>query len=828
MCNLNIIKRFLYLTLFISVCFGFEVPFVMGLKAPDNIKITPGTKCILVKDGRYYANIVTGKNINSQVKMAAEVLAEYMKKSTGVLLPITKSGSNDQLIHIHVGPSAYVNGLNLDLANLDADGFVISFPDAENIVIIGPSDWGTEFGVYEFLERYVGVRWLMPGPDGEYVPKKDSVEIPRQQVRQEPTFFSRMLSGSPNEIQRTWARRNRRHSRINFHHNLYRLFPPEEYTKTHPAFFPIINGKRYLPPANSIRSWQPCFTAPGIVEEAIKNINKYFDEHPEATYYSLGINDNSGYCECERCRARDSGQNNYLGRRDVSDRYFEWANAVAEGVLKKHPDKWFGCLAYSGLAEPPSRVKVHPRIIPFMCYDRMKWIDPEIEKQGKELTERWLNTSPILGWYDYIYGTPYCLPRVYFHTMANYYRYAQEHGVKAMYAEAYPNWGEGPKLYIALKLMWDPTLDVDALLNDWYKCAVGQEAAADLAAYYAFWENFWTERIRASSWFIFTGQYLPFDSPSYLDLVTKEDLKQSRSLLESVLAKTATPMQNARAKMLLSAFEYYEASAKAYLTRKEVYQAHNSSEEAFEALAQVEEGTNFDKKRQKLVNSFKNDPVLIHPTPYDRYVGLQKLSESYFFNLADSMIYSSFNNYIREIADHSQTSVLKEGAIALLSVADENNRVSQNPSFEGSLNPWKLWVKWDIGNIQLVTSESHAGTNAVLCEGIKRGGPHQTIKVTPGTYAAVGYVKVPTGQKASGTVEVQIVLLDADGKNLKTYYSKQINPLDNIWAATGTTFDLLDSYGGKDVRKVRLIMLVNGFQENEKVLIDDLALYRVK
>ena len=828
MCNLNIIKSFLYLTLFISVSFGFEVPFVMGIEAPTNIGITLGPKCILVQDRTYYADIVTGKNVSNQVIIAAKRLAKYIEKSTGVLLPITKAGSNNQLIHIHVGPSTYVNGLNLDLANLDADGFVISFPDAGNIVIIGPSDWGTEFGVYEFLERYIGVRWLMPGPDGEHVPKKNIVELPLQEVRQEPAFFSRMLSGLPNETQQTWARRNRMHSRISFHHNLIRLFPPEEYTKIHPEFFPIINGKRYLPPTNSTHSWQPCFTAPGIVGEAIKNINKYFDEHPEATYYSLGVNDGSGHCECERCRARDSGQNNYLGRRDVSDRYFEWANAVVEGVLKKHPNKWFGCLAYSELAEPPSRVGVHPRIVPFMTYDRMKWIDPEIEKQGKELTERWHNTSPALGWYDYIYGTPYCLPRVYFHTMADYYSYAQGHGVKAMYAEAYPNWGEGPKLYTALKLMWDPTLDVDALLNDWYTCAVGKKAAADLAAYYALWENFWTERIRASSWFILTKQYLPFNSPDCLYFVTKEDLDHSRSLLESALAKTITPIQNARATMLLSAFEYYEASAKAYLTQKEAYQTHNSSEEAFGALARIEEGANFDKKRQDLVNSFKDDPVLIHPVPYDRYVGLQKLNESHFFYLADWMGDSSFNNYIREIADHSPTSVLNDGAKALLSVADENNRVSHNPSFEGSLNPWKFWVKWGIGNMQRVTSEGRTGTCAILCEGMKRGGPHQSIELTPGKYTAVGYVKALTGQKASGTAEVQVVLLDANGKNLKIFSSKQIYPLDNIWTAIGITFDLPDSYGGKDVRKVRLMMLINGFKESDKVLIDDLALYRVR
>ena len=44
--------------------------------------------------------------------------------------------------------------------------------DPSQVIIAGPTPYGTEFGVYEFLERYVGVRWLMPGPDGEDVPAR--------------------------------------------------------------------------------------------------------------------------------------------------------------------------------------------------------------------------------------------------------------------------------------------------------------------------------------------------------------------------------------------------------------------------------------------------------------------------------------------------------------------------------------------------------------------------------------------------------------------------------------------------------------------------------
>ncbi|HCU33987.1 MAG TPA: hypothetical protein DGT21_00660, partial [Armatimonadetes bacterium] len=63
--------------------------------------------------------------------------------------------------------------------------------------------------------------------------------------------------------------------------------------------------------------------------------------------------------------------------------------------------------------------------------------------------------------------------------------------MKAHYAEIYPNWGEGPKPYIHLKLWWNPDRDVDALLDEWYVRCVGPDAAASLKQYYAIWERFW-------------------------------------------------------------------------------------------------------------------------------------------------------------------------------------------------------------------------------------------------------------------------------------------------------------------------------------------------
>ncbi len=573
----------------------------------------------IVENNKPLSCIIVAPDASEQVRIAAKTLQEYIQKSSQAKIPLIDSDTipaDDDRIHIWVGSSRQASVFKPVLQKMDDDGLIISFPSEKNIVIVGPTDWGTEFGVYEFLERYLGIRWLFPGPAGEYVPSVTTIDIPMYTVRQEPVFFSRQFSGLRGAEQQQWARRNRMHARIKFHHNLLHLFPPEQYTKTHPEFFPIHDGKRYLPKNNKVvGNWQPCFTAPGLVDEAVKNICAYFAKHPEATSYSLGVNDgwanSSGHCQCDRCRLQDSGKKNSLGRRDLSDRYFAWANAVVEKVLEKYPDKWFGCLAYNEIADPPSKVKVHPHIVPFLCYDRMKWVDQDIKRKRQSITEQWKQKAAKIGWYDYIYGTPYLLPRVYFHTMANYYKYGAAHGVNVMYAEAYPNWGEGPKLYVALKLQWNPELNIDQLLHEWYEAAVGRQAAPYLSAYYRLWEKFWTERVPKGEWFMRDKekmQYLYFGWPIYLDQVRFKDIENSRELLEIASENVQTKGEKIRIQYLLKAFEYYEASALSYLGLKKGIRQPGKNIGYYQRL---------NKLRYDLVQEFEHDPVLKHSMRFD-------------------------------------------------------------------------------------------------------------------------------------------------------------------------------------------------------------------
>jgi len=127
--------------------------------------------------------------------------------------------------------------------------------------------------------------------------------------------------------------------------------------------------------------------------------------------------------------------------------------------------------------------------------------------------------------------------------------------------EIYPNWGEGPKPYIFMKL-GEPKQDVDKLLAEWYDRCVGPAAAPDLAKFYAIWERFWTKDILKSNGSRRAGSTWPLQ-PGYLADVKKED--SSRAAACSTRRLPSANPRAARARRTLEkAFQYYEASVLAY------------------------------------------------------------------------------------------------------------------------------------------------------------------------------------------------------------------------------------------------------------------------
>ena len=477
-----------------------------------------------VVDGGTVATIIVRPGHASEEILAARVLVDAVARMTGRAMPImVEDGSRCELLNqvtgafqevsvpenptpaVHLGRTELVEKLlGPELEKLDQDGFIIRGMNG-NLLIAGPTPWAAGFGAYAFLEDHCGVRWYLPGEVGEFIPRRETLTFVHIDDTQEPVYLMRLFSGINTYSARDrfgrplstgWRECNRIRGRYQFHHNLWKLLNPEVYGAEHPDWFPFVDGQRRPPKKNSSSGWQPCMTSEGGIEQIIQNIITYFDEHPEENSVSIAPNDGGGYCNCPDCLAlsENVGSPGELDE-NRSRLFWRFANRIAEGVAKKHPDKIIGTLAYSYSKSPYEGLKLHPNIMPFYVGTTASYRNPEAKAERLADIERWSQTARQFGIYEWYFGSGYSIPVPYSRFLAESLRYAHDHGATALYSEVYPNWGlDGYKVWVFSKLLWNPDRDVESLIAD-FCTNYFAEAAVPMRKYIDLCETLGEQRV---------------------------------------------------------------------------------------------------------------------------------------------------------------------------------------------------------------------------------------------------------------------------------------------------------------------------------------------
>ncbi|MBT3378387.1 MAG: DUF4838 domain-containing protein [Lentisphaerae bacterium] len=426
----------------------------------------------LVRNGKGGAQIVVPAGAAAEVALAAEELVLYVRKMSGATLPVV-SGPTSGLAVVHLGApdDGWADGAELDA--LIFDGFVVEATDAR-LVLAGNVPAGTLNAVYWLLEE-LGVRWFIPTELGEGVPKMSTVSVPSTTRRVEPCFPCRRNHGINRSIRGAgaiWRRRIRITDHAvtvpfnRYSHNLANIVRVAEHAETHPEYFPLIRGKRHIPERSY--SWQPCTTNPDVVELAIAAAHRWWKKHPDANYFSVGMNDGRGWCECAECTALDIPGYTFRRRPVKSERYFAFVKQVAEAVRESHPEKYISCIAYSSVEPVPRNMTLPDNVFAVITQDVGAWHDPEYRTEDQRLAQAWTEAAGAFGVYNYT-SEMWLLPRVYPHMMAESLRFYDRLGAVAITNEAWPTWWyAGPMMYLRAKLMWDPRQDPDAVLDDFY------------------------------------------------------------------------------------------------------------------------------------------------------------------------------------------------------------------------------------------------------------------------------------------------------------------------------------------------------------------------
>lgn len=790
--------------------------------------------------------------LSPELTAAIQDLTTYVQRSTGVTLPsltqaqLDASGTTydgDARIYVHFVGVEGDPALPAVVAGLAADGFAIA-TYGNTLSILGPTDAGTRFGVSEFLERFVGVRWLMPTDLGDDVPTLTTLSIPPTSITQEPVFLSRNLGGIPYGPDAAgksrWLARNRNNPRITFSHALHAIFNPFTYADPNkstyrPEYYPMRNGVRFLPSYTTITNyqqtgWQPTFTEPSTVDRAVEYALQKFTD-PKVLSISLGVNDSQGFSDLDPDDPSGINSQNVMGKSEV---YFTWVNAVAAEVAQTYPDRLIGCLAYNATADPPS-FPLEPNVVPFLTRDRYGWVDSTIETSEKQRQTAWEAVANKVGWYDYMYGTPYVIPRVYPHLLDEVYAYGLSHSTIGAYAEVYPNWGEGPKPWVHLKKLWNPALDVDTLLTDWYQRAVGSSAAPYLAQYYTLFENFWMQNVPSIEWFQSrrTFNYFNFADPHYVASLPATLIDDAADLMDTVvsLAPNNTPYK-ARAEKLHRAFEYYEASVKSYPRN---VAGPTTSTAALAIINQLAPALEAYEKRADLQEEFKTDALLYqHITAPSWFYW----TASHFWTIVDYLrIHEpSGGSVTTRLTDDSTSSIhleIRDFANTVLSVAGGAAPLLSNYSFETASGTdgaadWNRWVT-STGTLTRSTLQARGGTASIKASALRRGGPHRSISINPGLLALRTYV-FASGSASSwhGTFQYSVALQSGAGATLTTKLSRPVpvSILAGAWRPIGGLFWIPEMVGTTPVEKINLVLVLDGFQNDPDFFLDDVLMHQ--
>ena len=209
---------------------------------------------VVVQDGKPNATIIMSRKATEVERYAASELQRYLEKISGAIPPIKSEGEGTTGYTIYIGACDAVHDLRPPVTSRfkGANGFVIESGD-DWIAIVGAEDLDTVYGVYAFLEKYLGVRWFMPGEIGEVVPKMETVEVGKISDKEKPDFAIRWIGSGE------WALRNRMNVNVavkeetvgvnwkwSFHSFFYLIHPDKHFDK-HPEFYSYVGGRRLCP-----------------------------------------------------------------------------------------------------------------------------------------------------------------------------------------------------------------------------------------------------------------------------------------------------------------------------------------------------------------------------------------------------------------------------------------------------------------------------------------------------------------------------------------------------------------------------------------------------
>jgi len=502
-------------------------------------------------------DVLVADTASASEKLAAEKFREYWKATTGHEIPVGSAPGDG--ITVWIGrqglPEPLLGKLKLD--GLGDDGFHIRtvrrkargdvpFP-GKHLLIVGGPGRGTLYGVYEFFERYMGVRWLTA--DFTHIPDEPPQTLPRINYRFSPPFEWREASALHDRIDNSEFRRACKLTDSVTHgfggHTFYMVVPPEDHFEEHPEYYSLINGKRTALPTGQIpftdviadpelfaQAGQLCCSNPEVAEVAARRIIRLittpaneldeYDRHCKyiltlwetGKIHSVSQMDWANNCQCDACKAIDEREGTTMGS------VLTMVNRIAEIVERELPGHMIHTFAYTYAAGAPKHLKPRHNVVVQFCSIHCDFSRPfrnrhsEINREFMKDLKKWSKITDQLYMWDYMvnFANP-IWPHPNLHVIQPNMKTFADHGVRGMFAQSWPHYMlhvnefRHLRAYLTAKAIWDPECDIERHMTEFLELFYGP-AAPQIREYI----DLTTDRIIANDRF-----YGCFSAPDWFD-----------------------------------------------------------------------------------------------------------------------------------------------------------------------------------------------------------------------------------------------------------------------------------------------------------------------
>lgn len=414
------------------------------------------------------------------VEKASRVMQQYIARISDVTLPVIFDN-----YPAHPKKEIAIGGVNREYDETNGQIFA---PDEYRIkvkdgnVTINGGTRGVLYGVYVFLEKYLGVRFFTRAC--ERIDYKPVFEIEETDESFSPVFeyrdYCHWNMFDPEftvkcKINGSFARHLREEDGygVGFAggfgglvHTFSLFCSPQKYFEEHPEYYAVNEEGKHVP-------YALCHTNEGTQEVVAQNMIECLDEEPAPTLISLSINDGvPSRCNCAKCKGLFGGKGN------DTDRLLYFVNRVARRIAKKYPDVKVDTISYADMSAAPQCEKPDKNVVVRVCGDGLRGFTLEEAKaaegeEAKRLEKRRVfadridalsaMTDKIYVWdYPYDYNAINSIFPV-LHTLRQDMRYFADHSVKGVFINGQTDTCdfEDLKIYLLSKVMFDPYMGAE-------------------------------------------------------------------------------------------------------------------------------------------------------------------------------------------------------------------------------------------------------------------------------------------------------------------------------------------------------------------------------